>query len=30
VGIMRQYFEILAREQLSEMHPMMRGVLGLE
>lgn len=30
VGIMRQYFEILAREQLSEMHPMMRGLLGLE
>lgn len=30
VGIMRQYFEILAKEQLSEMHPMMRGLLGLE
>ncbi|MFX0169861.1 MAG: preprotein translocase subunit SecY [Candidatus Hodarchaeota archaeon] len=30
VGILRQYFEILAKEQLSEMHPMMRGLLGLE
>ncbi len=30
VGIMRQYFEILAKEQLGEMHPMMRGILGIE
>jgi protein transport protein SEC61 subunit alpha len=30
VGIMRQYFEILAKEQMSEMHPMMRGLLGVE
>ncbi|MFX1490763.1 MAG: hypothetical protein ACFFBU_00700 [Promethearchaeota archaeon] len=30
VGIMRQYFEILAKEQLGEMHPMMRGLLGIE
>jgi preprotein translocase subunit SecY len=30
VGIMRQYFEILAKEQLGEMHPMMRGILGVE
>lgn len=30
VGIMRQYFEILAKEQLGEMHPMMRGLLGME
>ncbi|MFX1301665.1 MAG: preprotein translocase subunit SecY, partial [Promethearchaeota archaeon] len=30
VGIMRQYFEILAKEQLGEMHPMMRGLLGVE
>jgi len=29
VGIMRQYFEILAKEQLGEMHPMMRGLLGV-
>ena len=29
VGIMRQYFEILAKEQLGEMHPMMRGLLGI-
>jgi preprotein translocase subunit SecY len=29
VGIMRQYFELLAKEQLSEMHPMMRGLLGV-
>lgn len=30
VGIMRQYFEILAKEQLGELHPMMRGLLGVE
>ncbi|MFW9831083.1 MAG: preprotein translocase subunit SecY [Candidatus Thorarchaeota archaeon] len=30
VGIMRQYFEILAKEQMGEMHPMMRGLLGIE
>jgi preprotein translocase SecY subunit len=29
VGIMRQYFEILAKEQLSEMHPAMQGLLGM-
>ena len=29
VGIMRQYFEILAKEQMSEMHPMMAGLLGM-
>ncbi|MFX1319006.1 MAG: hypothetical protein ACFE9O_07675 [Promethearchaeota archaeon] len=29
VGIMRQYFELLAKEQLGEMHPMMRGLLGV-
>ena len=29
VGIMRQYFEILAKEQLGEMHPMMRSLLGV-
>ncbi|MHA2428233.1 MAG: preprotein translocase subunit SecY [Candidatus Hermodarchaeia archaeon] len=29
VGIMRQYFEILAKEQMSEMHPMMAGLLGI-
>lgn len=29
VGIMRQYFEILAKEQLSQMHPAMQGLLGM-
>ncbi len=29
VGIMRQYFEILAKEQLSQMHPAMQGLLGI-
>ena len=29
VSIIRQYFELLAKEQLAEMHPFIRGFLGL-
>ena len=30
VGIIYQYYQILAQEQLTEMHPALRGLLGLE
>ncbi|MHA1377753.1 MAG: preprotein translocase subunit SecY [Candidatus Helarchaeota archaeon] len=30
VGIIYQYYQIIAQEQMSEMHPAMRGLLGLE
>ena len=30
VGIIYQYYQLLAQEQLAEMHPALRGILGLE
>ena len=30
VGIIYQYYQIIAQEQMSEMHPAMRGLLGMD
>jgi len=30
VGIIYQYYQIIAQEQMADMHPAMKGLLGLE
>ena len=30
VGIIYQYYQIIAQEQLAEIHPALRGLLGME